>query len=102
MKELDKEFTLKDFTFKQLEKIGGVYIYQKIQDCCSRPNFEVIIPLKKQAFELNGYHYEAGEYYPSSSLWGVYGWSYLTLEDAKKKANTENGKLNKLKKTNKK
>ena len=60
-------------------------IYRQDKEGCKTPSFETIKIGSHNGYELNGTKIAASETYPSTSLWGIQGWTFNTLEDAKKK-----------------
>ncbi len=106
MKVLEKQFEESGYTYEQIEKKGKFYIYKRTKPIKITKTksfllteYEVVIPLIKKAFETNGYKYEAGEYYPGQSLWGMYGWSCMSLDRARKKLLEEKNKIEKYHKS---
>jgi hypothetical protein len=100
MKKLPKEFEESGYTYKQIEQIDSFYIYKRTKPVklnklktITHTEYEVILPLVKKEFEVNGYKYEAGEYYPGSSVWGTYGWTCISLARARIRVALEKGKL---------
>lgn len=88
MKPLDKTFTYDGFTFRQLQRSETHAIYEKVKhDRIS--DYEVIFIRKQKAgsakFGDRTVELEAKEIYPTSQEWGINGWTYLDLEQAKKK-----------------
>lgn len=85
MKKLAKQFTSKGFTYTEVTRVGNKAIYKQSKDDQSSTSFEVVKIGKHNGYELNGVKIAAAETYPSTSLWGVQGWTYRDLDDAKKK-----------------
>lgn len=80
MKILEKEIKTNGFIYKQITRNDKYAIYSQ-----ENMNYEVIeIKLHPKRI-IFGKTYLAGEYYPITSEWGNYGWSYQTLEEARKK-----------------
>jgi len=73
----------KGYSFKQLVRKNGWAIYSKTKD--SHTSFEVIKVQEHGDYMIAGTKIEAAECMPSSSTWGDFGFSYLTLEQAKSK-----------------
>ena len=86
-KLLDKEFTKKGFTFKEIKRDGDVAIYEKIsKHGCS--HYEVISIGRHNGYTLGGVDIEPSETYPSDSMWGLTGFTYTTLKEAEARMNT--------------
>lgn len=92
MKELDKEFDgradQKAFRFRQLQRTDTHALYEKsLKSGNGGQSWEVFQIVKQQAdtMTLAGQtiHLEAKELFPASSQWGITGWSFQNLEDAK-------------------
>jgi len=85
MKKLEKIFNKKGFTYTQIVREGDKAIYRQDKNDYTSSSFEVVKIGSHNGYELNGTKIAASETYPSTSLWGIQGWTYQTLEDAKKK-----------------
>lgn len=94
MKELDKEFNgradQKAFRFRQLQRTDTHALYEKsLKSGNGGQSWEVFQIVKQQAdtMTLAGQtiNLEAKERFPLSSEWGTLGWSFQSLEDAKRK-----------------
>lgn len=83
MKLLPTEFRYDGFDHKQIWRHGPVALYQKSKPTIS---YEVIIIQVHKAYRIGNTDIEAGEHYPRSEQWGTAGWTYMTREDAEKKA----------------
>ena len=60
-----------------------IYAQKKKGKVCA---YEVIKVLsQREAITPKGYLIEEGERYPKTSEWGLYGWTYLKLENAQAK-----------------
>ncbi len=87
MKILEKNFTYKGFEHSQILREGNIAIYkQKLQSGITE-KFEVIIIESHNGYEIAGQKFPPSEMYPSSTQWGVKGFTLLTYEDALKKMN---------------
>lgn len=82
-----ESFTKNGYKYNLVTKSNTFAIFsQEIFDWCLY--YEVIICQNlKEANLPGGRIREAGEYYPSSELWGTSGWTYRTIEDAYVKFN---------------
>jgi hypothetical protein len=85
MKILPKTINSKGFTYIQIAREGKKAIYRQDKKGYTAPSFETIKIGSHNGYELNGTKIPASETYPSSSLWGIQGWTFTTLDDAKKK-----------------
>lgn len=85
MKILEKEFTFKNFKFKQLKREGdlAVYVKNSIKGKCQ--SFETVMVRSHNGYEIAGNFIPPSEVYPSTSQWGLYGWTYTNEESAFKK-----------------
>ena len=76
MKKLPLKFTRWGFEFTQMKRTPNVALYMQKNLETGIVHFEIVRPLIKRAdTTLRGVVYPAGEYYPSSELWGVMGWT---------------------------
>jgi hypothetical protein len=85
MKILEKEFNANKFNFKQITRVGDAAIYEKTAIGGKAVSIEVIRIKSHNGYELAGVKIAPAEVYPSSSQWGIYGWTYTKMEDAMKK-----------------
>jgi hypothetical protein len=87
MKTLEKKFTCKNFSYKQLVREGNVAIYEQklIEAKDTRSRYEVIVIRSHEGYEINGNKIAPSEMYPSANQWGQLGWTCLALEDAQKR-----------------
>jgi len=83
--ELPIRFTYNGFNFKQIDRIDNIAIYEQSKPAIDAPIYEVV-KIKKKTYgklsPLAGQQYSA---YPTSSEWGLYGWSYINLAKAQEK-----------------
>lgn len=84
MKILQKQFTKKGFLHTQLDRDGDIAIFSR-QKGNALEHFEVVKIGRHHGYELAGNHIPAAETYPSSSTWGVNGFTYLDRQEAKEK-----------------
>jgi hypothetical protein len=80
---LPKSLTLKGWKLVQEFRKGSVAIYHKTKGVVSE--YEVIL-ISVRAHTATE---PAAETYPSDMAWGTNGWTYSTMEEAMKKAQTE-------------
>jgi hypothetical protein len=82
--ELPKEFDRDGFSYRQIFATHpNLYIYEKRRG--GYRGHEVVKARRLGGRVLNGRHFRAGWYYPSSAQWGVLGWTCQTLERALEK-----------------
>lgn len=84
MKKLEKVFTSKGYTYTEIIRKGKKAIYRQDKDN-QAPSYEVVKIGSHNGYELNGVKIVPAETYPSTSLWGVQGWTYKDLDLAKQK-----------------
>lgn len=84
MNPIPKHFRRDQFDFNQRLDLHPVYVYQKTK--VGWLGFEVIIARERVGRTFKGRVIEAGWAYPSSEQWGVYGWSFQNIEQARQKA----------------
>lgn len=82
---LPTKFSEKGFTYTQIKRKGNKAIYE--QNLRGSKSFEVIFINRHEKYEIAGNEIPASETYPSSSSWGTYGWTYMSLDEAIKKYN---------------
>jgi len=85
MKKLDKKFNKKGFTYTEIIREKNKAIYKQSKTGQSHTSYEVVKIGSHNGYELNGSKIVAAETYPSTSLWGVQGWTFQNLDEAKKK-----------------
>lgn len=86
-KLLKEEISKDGFTLKQLKRKKNKAIYEQWKDDRIF-SYEVIVISKHEGYTIAGTFIEPSEMYPSSSQWGVKGFTYNKLEDAEKKYKT--------------
>lgn len=85
MKILEKSFKSSGFQFNQIVRLKDKAIYERKALVGKAKSFEVIVIKSHNGYEIGGTYIEPAETYPSSSQWGIYGWTYTNIEDAMKK-----------------
>jgi hypothetical protein len=85
MKKLDKKFNKKGFTYTEIVREKNKAIYKQSKTGQTNVSYEVVKIGSHNGYELNGSKIAAAETYPSTSLWGVQGWTFQNLDEAKKK-----------------
>ena len=88
MKILEKEFKSSGFNFKQVKRVADKAIYEKRSIGGKAVSIEVIRIKSHNGYELGGVYIEPAETYPSTSQWGLYGWTYSNMEQAIQKFNS--------------
>ena len=76
MKPLPIKFTSKGFTHEQLLREGNVALFQRYQSDASKCHYEVILVQSHNGRKIGGTFLEPAEFYPSTSTWGQYGWTF--------------------------
>ena len=86
MKTIDKAFTSKNFSFKQIYREEEFAIYERFHDNTpEKKHYEVVKIQSHNGYAIGGQMYPASEYYPSSNAWGVDGFTCITKKDAYEK-----------------
>jgi hypothetical protein len=85
MKTLPKQFEKKGFTYKQVKRIGDKAIFEQTKKGQEGITYEVVKINRHNGYELGGQKIPPGEAYPSTSQWGVAGWTYQNIRDAEVK-----------------
>lgn len=77
--ELKTEFISKGFKFKQLKRVGDVAIFRRFKSK-KNSSFELIIIKRHDGYTLDNAYIEPAETYPTTSQWGLYGWTFTDLD----------------------
>jgi hypothetical protein len=86
MKKIEKEFTSKSFTHKQIHREEEFAIYERYHDSTpEKKHYEVVKILSHNGYAIGGQTYPASEYYPSSNGWGADGFTCVTKKSAYEK-----------------
>jgi hypothetical protein len=87
MKILEKKFTNKNFSYKQILREGNLAIYEQtlIDSDAKNKRYEVIIIKSHDGYEIAGNVLPPGEMYPSANQWGKLGWTCMDIKDAEKR-----------------
>ncbi len=94
MKKIEKEFTSKNFSFKQIRREEEFAIYERFHDSTpEKKHYEVVKILSHNGYSIGGQAYPASEYYPSSNGWGVDGFTCVTKKSACEKLEKMNEDL---------
>lgn len=81
MKTLPEKFNRNGFEFEQVKRVETAAIYRKRKPQGAW-SFETIRVRTRKEREAFGATFEAGEFYPSSEEWGIFGWTYGDLAGA--------------------
>lgn len=79
---LPRRFSHKGWSFEQIDRKRNIALYSKTKEAFT--TFELIEVQNRDAYEIAGNFVEAKECFPSDEQWGGFGWTYQTLEQAKK------------------
>ena len=85
MKTIKKDFVRCGFIHKQIKREGDVAIFFRTKPEYFNGHYEVIKISRHNGYKMGTGYIEAAETYPGASLWGLQGWTYLTLEKAEEK-----------------
>src|SRR6186713_2645735 len=83
-KPLASTFTDRGWNHTQLKRTGEWAIYERSKPEGLPPHHEVVRIRWKEARMVGGREIPEGEHYPSSSRWGVDGFTLRDLEDAER------------------
>jgi len=86
MRKLPKTFKQKGFNLSQIKREGNKAIYKKTRGKVI--SYEVIVVSSHNGYELGGQKIDPAETYPSTSQWGLKGWTCTTVECAEKRYST--------------
>lgn len=91
MKLIPESFTKNGFSHRLCFRAGKVAIFKRWKGT-QPPHFETIIIREQKPRKLQTpsgtIDLPHAELYPGSELWGTYGWTHATFEEAKAKAET--------------
>jgi len=86
MQSIDPLFKSNGFTFKLIQREGKLAIFGKTKPNHSRVTWEVVkLQTHKAHTWPSGETSPEREAMPSPESWGTLGWSYLTLQDARRR-----------------
>ena len=86
MKKIEKEFTSKNFLFKQIHREEDFAIYERYHETTAeKKHYEIIKIQSHNGYAIGGQKYPASEFYPSSNAWGADGFTCVTKKDAYEK-----------------
>jgi len=87
VKTLETEFSFKGFNYRQISRDGDVAVYEQRWGRNGSVAYETIIVQSHNGREIAGKQIPPSEFFPSTSSWGVKGWSFTDRELALAKAN---------------
>ena len=73
-------FTKYGATLQLIEREGRVTAWSVVSPAGRLVNYEVMVIQQRKPAMLGGRYLPGGEALPSSSLWGVFGWTFLPTE----------------------
>jgi hypothetical protein len=86
MKKVPEKFSKKGFKHVLIKREESVALYKrKSEESGHNWHYEVVIIAVHDGTYINGNLIEAGEIYPSTSQWGMMGWTYNDINMAEKK-----------------
>lgn len=88
MRKLPKSFKHKGFDHTQLKREGNKAIFKKTKTNSKLVSYEVVLLSSHNGYELAGQYIEPAETYPSTSQWGIKGFTYNDLKLAEAKYTT--------------
>lgn len=77
-----KEFRRDRFQFRQVVREVDIAIFEQRWWQSENVAFEVVVIRRHGGYSLGGAYVEPAEYYPSSSEWGLYGFTYTDRDHA--------------------
>lgn len=86
MKKIEKFFTEKNFTFKQICREGNFAIYERWNDSYpDNKHYEVVKIQSHNGYAIAGNSYPPSEFYPSANSWGINGFTCVSRDLAYKR-----------------
>jgi len=83
MKTLPEKFVKKGYKHILYKREGNLALYKRHSVSNSkRVHYEGVIITTHNGISIEGNYIEPGELYPSTSQWGIMGWTLSTLERA--------------------
>ena len=83
MNLIPSAFTKRGFSHREIERRGDWRIYERKGH--GKAHFEVVKITSHNGYTVAGVHIPSSEVYPSSSTWGIYGFTIPTLQSALQK-----------------
>jgi len=84
-KTIPASFTKKGFNYQLVKREGDVAIYSQTWKEGTNTRYETVKIGRHNGYSMGGSYIEPSETYPGSSLWGISGWTYCSLEEAENK-----------------
>jgi len=84
-KTVPVQFNKKGFSYRQVKREGHMAIYHQTRSGSELSLYEVVKIGRHNGYTMGGAYIEPSETYPGSSLWGICGWTFQTLEAAENK-----------------
>lgn len=84
-KPVPQSFTKKGFQYTCIHRQGPLAIYKQTRTGSDSSRYEVVKIGRHNGYTMGGAYIAPAETYPGSSLWGICGWTCLTLQQAMSK-----------------
>lgn len=85
IKTIPVSFNKKGFEYNLVKREGDVAIYSQRWLKGETVRYETVKIGRHNGYSMGGSYIEPSETYPGSSLWGICGWTYCTVEEAENK-----------------
>ena len=87
MKKLSDKFKTSGFTLELIKRVDFFAIYGRFKEDFKKEtyHFEVIRIRSHNGYFMKGKEIAASEFYPSTSSWGVDGFTFKSLKEAENK-----------------
>ena len=82
MKKLDAKFKQKGFEHELVERKGDMAIYKRWK-AGQDAHYELVYITSHNGYEIAGNVIPPSEVYPNDNSWGMHGWTYKSLDDAR-------------------
>ena len=82
MKILEKDFTNRDFRYKQMHRDGKFAIYEQTKEGFESKWFEAIVIESHNGYEIAGNVIPPSEMYPNGNQWGDKGFTFHSYDEA--------------------
>ncbi len=86
MKALPTEFKAKGFNYRQISRDGNVAVFEQRWGRNGSVAYETVIVQSHNGREIAGVYLPPAEFMPSSSQWGIKGWTFRSRDEALSKA----------------
>ena len=84
MKKIENVFIKAGFRHELVARENNIAIYKRTQLGTPRSHYEVVRINSHNGYNMGGAYIVPAETYPGNSLWGIQGWTHVTVEAAKK------------------